>query len=85
MCCNSVATKHIEITSVQKNLWSSDLVLAFVSVDVWCSFMNCQIIDVKRSEQVLRELFVWRKTFILELTNTVFFVLHDRFYFKLMI
>jgi hypothetical protein len=27
---------------VQKNVWSSELVLAFVSVNIWRSFISCQ-------------------------------------------
>jgi hypothetical protein len=43
-------------SSVKKKMQSSSLVLAFVSVTVWRSFISCQTIDIKChtfSEQAL--------------------------------
>jgi hypothetical protein len=36
---------------VQKNVWSSELVLAFVSVNIWRSFISCQNLGRKSDYQ----------------------------------
>jgi hypothetical protein len=38
-------------TFVQKNVWSIDLVLIFVSVNVWRSFISCQMFRETESEE----------------------------------